>query len=43
MEKKINCDHSKKVLKSHSDIHKAKGFLEQRETNAEGGCCSNAG
>ena len=32
----VTCDHSKKMLKSHSDIYKVYGFLEQRETKLSG-------
>ena len=34
-------DHSREVLKSHSEIYKVYGFLVQCETQYLGPCCSN--
>ena len=34
-------DHSREVLKSHSEIYKVYGVLVQRETQYLGPCCSN--
>lgn len=34
-------DHSREVLKSHSEIYKVYGFLVQGETQYLGPCCSN--
>lgn len=36
-------DHSREVLKSHSEIYKGYGFLVQGETQFLGPCCSNVG
>lgn len=36
-------DHSREVLKSHSEIYKVYGFLVQGETQFLGPCCSNVG